>query len=173
MYHLHAKNQINHQKSYRFYLILLALSSILTLPPSLYLDFVLRALYKGNHINIAYCFLEDKHESTYIHAFRTIKAGAPLWDPTYFITDFELGEVNAIQAVHPNTTVYGCHFHYMTPKHYRESLANIPSTLIHCFDSCYRCYTLCHSYLCLTSCLAGKLSRLLSKGPTHLQQQQF
>lgn len=79
---------------------------------SLHVD---RGITNSDEINIApaiYGLLPNKKQESYEVFFNLIKSQIPEFNPEYITTDFELGMMNAIEKIHPNSVSRGCLFHF-------------------------------------------------------------
>lgn len=62
---------------------------------------------------MVYALLTGKTEDIYVGLFRYIRHVLPLlYGNLTIITDFELGQINAIRRVFPESNYQGCYFHY-------------------------------------------------------------
>lgn len=86
---------------------------------------VIRTKLATNTVPAAYCFLEDKSQSSYKLALEEIKSAAPLWNPNSVVLDYELAELNAVRDVLQTSRRQGCHFHYCQCLMKRLELGNI------------------------------------------------
>uniref|UniRef100_T1J8L3 MULE transposase domain-containing protein n=1 Tax=Strigamia maritima TaxID=126957 RepID=T1J8L3_STRMM len=65
---------------------------------------------------MVYCLMEKKNKPSFKLVFEKIRdlvqdlTGVNL-NPDYFISDFEIGAINAAREVFPNTAMHGCFFH--------------------------------------------------------------
>ncbi|CAH1724617.1 unnamed protein product [Aphis gossypii] len=62
---------------------------------------------------MVYAILTGKTEEIYVGLFKYVRNVLPLqYDKLTIITDFELGLINAIRLVFPESSHQGCYFHY-------------------------------------------------------------
>lgn len=62
---------------------------------------------------MVYALLTGKTEDIYVGLFQYIRNVLPLsYANLTIIIDFEMAQINAIQAVFPESTHQGCYFHY-------------------------------------------------------------
>lgn len=66
---------------------------------------------------MVYAILTGKTEEIYVGLFKYVRNVLPLqYDKLTIITDFELGLINAIRLVFPESSHQGCYFHYCQVK---------------------------------------------------------
>lgn len=56
--------------------------------------------------------MTNKGEECYSRVFEFIKENFPKFNPCSYMSDFEIGFHNAIEAAFPNIEVNHCYFHY-------------------------------------------------------------
>lgn len=68
---------------------------------------------------MVYALLTEKTETMYVELFRYVRSALPLnYDHLTIITDFEIGQINAIRYIFPESRHQGCYFHYCQVTHF-------------------------------------------------------
>ncbi|KAL5237716.1 hypothetical protein ACI65C_005126 [Semiaphis heraclei] len=84
-----------------------------TLDNDCYQLFTFQVIYRNVSFPMVYAILTGKTEEIYVGLFKYVRSVLPLqYDKLTIITDFELGLINAIQLVFPESSHQGCYFHY-------------------------------------------------------------
>jgi len=79
-------------------------------PTLFYQLFTIHALIDEKALPMVYCFLSNKQTDSYKRVFEKIlEIGNAV--PDSILTDYEMAEMNAINAVFPNAEIVGCFFH--------------------------------------------------------------
>lgn len=75
--------------------------------------YTIHAVLEGNHtVPLVYCLCRNRTQVTYDLIFDTLKQAEPELNPTSVTTDYEKAAINSIQTCFPNTTMFGCFFHF-------------------------------------------------------------
>ena len=80
-------------------------------PPQFAQLYTIHGLRGGRNVVGAYALLLDKRRDTYVEMLTELRHMTMNASPVSVLTDFEMGAVSAMRAVHPNTTQKGCLFH--------------------------------------------------------------
>ncbi|XP_052130886.1 uncharacterized protein LOC127751409 [Frankliniella occidentalis] len=68
---------------------------------------------RDNHIlPLAYALMESRSEIAYRDLFTFIRRVVPKMDPDFFMSDFEMAQLNAILEIIPRVTLSGCLWHF-------------------------------------------------------------
>lgn len=60
---------------------------------------------------VLYILTPDKSQETYEFVLRKVKEIWPCFSPLFVSIDYELGMINAVKNVLPNSSIWGCIFH--------------------------------------------------------------
>ena len=63
-------------------------------------------------VPLVYCLAKQKNQATYDKIFRILKQERTDLNPTSFTIDYERAAMNSIVSNFPQTTIYGCLFHF-------------------------------------------------------------
>ncbi|XP_050062484.1 uncharacterized protein LOC126554589 [Aphis gossypii] len=84
-----------------------------TLDNNCYQLFTFQVIHRNASFPMVYAILTGKTEEIYVGLFKYVCNVLPLqYDKLTIITDFELGLINAIRLVFPESSHQGCYFHY-------------------------------------------------------------
>ncbi|XP_050057446.1 uncharacterized protein LOC126550282 [Aphis gossypii] len=84
-----------------------------TLDNDCYQLFTFQVIHRNASFPMVYAILTGKTEEIYVGLFKYVRNVLPLqYDKLTIITDFELGLINAIRLVFPESSHQGCYFHY-------------------------------------------------------------
>ncbi|KAE9534541.1 hypothetical protein AGLY_008631 [Aphis glycines] len=84
-----------------------------TLDDDCYQLFTFQVIHRNTSFPMVYAILTGKTEEIYVGLFKYARNVLPLrYDKLTIITDFELGLINAIRLVFPESSHQGCYFHY-------------------------------------------------------------
>ncbi|XP_016659310.1 uncharacterized protein LOC100573804 isoform X1 [Acyrthosiphon pisum] len=84
-----------------------------TIDNDCYQLFTFQIVYKNVSYPLVYALLNGKNEGIYTALFERIKDMIPLqYQNLMIITDYEIGQINAIHTVFREITHQGCYFHY-------------------------------------------------------------
>lgn len=87
-----------------------------TVPDIFYQLYTIHGVIFDSVFPLIYCITNKKDQNTYVRIFEHLKQAAldnnKELNPQYFVTDFELASMNAINQVFPGTSCQGCLFHF-------------------------------------------------------------
>ena len=86
-------------------------------PESAYQLYTIHGYRNGEGLALAWALLPNKSTATYTEMFTAVRDAlvqrfGSLGCIRYFLTDYELAAMNAINSVFPESNVKGCSFHF-------------------------------------------------------------
>ena len=88
-------------------------------PKHFYQLYSIHGSVKRNITPLAYMLMSRKSEANYKRVYNTVVSLTPLFNPSLFLIDFELGAMKVINSCWSRSSVPGCVFH-LTQNIYRQ-----------------------------------------------------